>query len=116
MRSGGIEVAQDRDAPVRVGLPQVAQEILDDALGAPVDILRPQRGVFGHRKVIRLPVHGGRRTEHERGDARLAHHLGQCQRAADIDVVIGQRPRLRFADRLESRAVNDRGNRVIVEG
>ncbi len=115
MRSGRIEIAQDRDAPVRVGLRQVAQEVLDDALGAPVHVLRAQRRVFRHGQVFRLPIDRGRRAEHERGHARLAHHFGQRQRATDIDVVIGERPRLRFPHGFEPGTVNDGGNRVVMK-
>ena len=95
---------------------QVAQEVLDDPLGAPVDALRLQRRVLGDRQRVGLPVDRRRRAEHARGDARLAHHLGQRQRAADVDVVVRERPRLGLADRLQPRAVDDAGDRVVAEG
>ena len=94
---------------------QVAQEILDDALRAPVDAVRAQRSVLGHRQVVGLAVDGRRRAEHQRRHPGLAHDLRERDGAAHVDVVVRERPRLGLADGLEARAMHDRGDRMVVE-
>ena len=68
-----------------------------------------------HREVVRLAVDGSGRAEHQRGDAGLAHHFRQRDGTAHVDVVVGERALLRLADRLEARAMDDGGDRMIVE-
>ena len=115
MRARRIEIAQDGDPPVGIGARQVAQEILDDALGAAVDALRRERRVLVHRERVGLPIDGRRRAVDQRGDARLAHHLGERERAAHVDAVIRERAHLRFPDRLQSGAMDHAGDRAIVK-
>ena len=115
MRARRVEVAQDRDAPVRVGAREVAQEILGGPLGAPVDALRLEGGVLRDRQRVRLTVDRRRAREHESRDARLAHHLGERDRAGDVDVPVRERTLLAFADRLEPGAMHDAGDRMVVE-
>ena len=115
VRPGGIEVAQDRNAPCGLGVGEIAQEILDDELGASVDAVRGDRRILGDRQPLGLPVHRRRRAEHERRHAGLTHHFSERERATDVDVVIGKRARGRFADRFEAGTMDDRGDRVVVE-
>ena len=115
VRPRRIEIAQDRDPPVRVGAAQVAQEILDDALRPAIDVVRAQRRILRNGQVVGLAVHRGGRTEHERGHTRLAHDLRQRECAADVDVIVGQGPRLGLANGLQPGAVNHRSDRMVVE-
>src|SRR6187399_1952882 len=96
MRARRVELAYDGHPPVRIRGRQVTQQILDDAL--------------------RIAVDARRRAEYERGDARLAHHLDQRERAADVCVVVRERPRFRLGDVLEPGTVDDGGDRMVVEG
>src|SRR5207302_8881011 len=64
---------------------EVAQEILDDAFGSSVDVLRRWRCLFGNRERGGLSVDRRRRRKHERRDARLAHDLDQRQCTADVE-------------------------------
>src|SRR6478752_941167 len=105
MRAGWIELAHDADPPVRVGLPEVAQEILDDDFRPAVDARGMQRLLLAHpREIVALAIDARRGAEYERRDTRLAHHSDQCQRAPDVDIVVGETTRLGLGDILERGA------------
>jgi hypothetical protein len=101
-----FEVAQQRNAPVRLGLDQVAQDVFDHQLAAAVGIRGRQREVFGDRHRGRIAVHGRRGAEHERLDAEFRHRLEQHDTAGHVVVVIAQRLGHRLADGFQAGEVD----------
>ncbi len=116
VRSRGIELAHDRDAPVGVGFRKIAQKILDDTLRPAVHADRLQRRLLRQLEIGGIAIHARGRAEYQRRHAGLAHHLDQRQRPADVDVVIRERPRFGLRDAFERRAMDDRRDRMIVKG
>lgn len=113
--AGGIEVAQDGDAPVRLGTVQVAQHVFDVQLARAVGVGGAEREVFANRHAGRVAVDGGRRAEHDAGDVGALHGLQQAQAAEDVVVVVVERFSNRFADGFEAGEVDHGVNGVGVE-
>jgi hypothetical protein len=91
VRTDRVEVAQDADAPGRIGLVQVAQHVFDHQLGAAVGVDRRQRMDFGIGQEPRRAVHRGRGAEDKRLHPGRLHGLQQRQAARDIVAVVVER-------------------------
>ncbi|MCG3168459.1 MAG: hypothetical protein POELPBGB_04265 [Bacteroidia bacterium] len=115
VRTDGVEVAQQRDLPGRVGAKQILQDRLDHRLAAAVGVRRPQRVVLPHRHRVRIAVHRRRRAEDQPADAGRPHRRAQRQRAADVVVVILERPRDGFPLRLQAGEMQHCADGVFAE-
>ena len=87
---------------------QVAQDLFDRKLAAPVGIGGRQRMVLGQRQALRIAVHRSRRTEHQGPHTRRTHRLDQPQSAHDVVVVVLERFGDRLADRLQAGEMDHR--------
>ena len=106
VRADWVEVAQDGNAPRRVGRVHVAQQVLGHPLGAGIGVAGVQRVLLGQRQRLRLAVHRGRRAEYQRAHAGARHRFQQAQRADDVVVVVAQRLFQRLAHHLERGKVH----------
>jgi hypothetical protein len=71
--------------------------------------------VLAHRHRVGIAVHRGRGTEDELVHAGLGHRRAQRQRAADVVVVILDRPGDGFANRLQPGEMQHRIDGVLAE-
>lgn len=65
MRADGVEVPEEDDLPVRLGVLEIGEDVLDEELGSSVGVERRGGEVLGARDRRGLAVHGrGRREDH----------------------------------------------------
>lgn len=68
-----VEVAQQRNTPVRVSFLQLAQDVFDHELGATVDVDRLERQIFGVLDDTGVAVDRGRGREDQGLNAHTGH-------------------------------------------
>ena len=116
MRADRVEVAQQRDAPVRLRFLQVSEDLLDHQLAFTVRALRsPGREAFDIRDFWLVAVHGGGGAENKVFHARGAHGGNEFQCAGHVVVVVFQRLGDGFADGFQAGEMDHRFNSVIVK-
>ena len=113
MRPHRIEIAQQRDMPLRISRRNVTQDVFEHPLGAPIGVGGPGGEIFTYGYRRRVTINGRRRAEYDPLHPRPGHHLGQRQGTAHIVVVVGHRLADRLSDRLEPGKMNDRVNGML---
>ena len=104
----GVEVAQQRDAPVLVRHPEVAEDVLDHQLGRAVGVGGREGEVLPDRDRFGRAVNSGGGAEDQVLDPVFLHQLTEDEGAGDVVVVVAERLGDAFADRLEAREMDDR--------
>ncbi len=107
VRTDGVEIAQQSDAPRLVRKGEVPQDLFDEELRLAVGVGSAERKVLGYRGGVRVAVDGGGRAEDNVFTAVLLHDLAEYQCAMDVVVVVAQRLLDRLADGLEAGKVDD---------
>ena len=116
MRTDRVEVAQQRDAPLRLGFLQIGQDLLHHQLAFAVRALRrPGREAFNVRDFRLIAVDGGGRAKDEVFDVGRTHGGDETQGAVDVVVVILERLSNGFTDRFQTCEVDHRFNGVVVK-
>ena len=111
----GIEIAQPRDPPVRLGSGQIPQDRLADQLGLSIDVHRRERRLLVHRQAFGIAVDRCRGGKHQGFHARGLHRFDQGDGPAHIDRMVFERNAGRFSDRLQRREMNDGLDRVLTQ-
>ena len=117
VRADGVEVAQQRDAPRGIGLPQIGEDLLDIELGGAVGVggRVGQRHILAEGDGILHAVDGGGGGEDDLFAAVRRHHFAEDEGAGEVVVIVAQRNAAGFANRLEPREMDDRVNLVLLE-
>ena len=116
MRADRIEVAQQRNAPVRLRFLQVGQDLLNHQLAFTVRALRRTgREAFDVRDFGLVAVDGRGGAENKVFHARGAHGGNEFQCAGYVVVVVLERLSDGFSDGFQAGEMDHRFNGVIVE-
>ena len=107
MAADGIEITKQNDVPFVVRFPYVRHDVFHHQLGCAVRVGRGKTAIFGQRESFRRAVYGCRRREDNFLHVVFIHYLQQIDRAADVVFIIFQGKLAAFANRLESREMND---------
>ena len=111
-----VEVAQQRDAPLRLGFLQVGQDLLYHQLAFAIRALRRTgREAFNVRNFWLIAVDGCGRAEDKVFNVGRTHGGDQTQGTVDVVVIVLKRFCHRFANRFQAREVDNGFNRVIVK-
>ena len=108
----GVEVAQDGNAPFRVGGVQVAQHLLDEQLAAPVGVGGAGGEVLADGELRRVAVDRSRGAEDQPLDPDLGHHFAEGGAAGDVVLVVEKGLFDGLAHGLEPGEVHHRLHRV----
>ena len=108
MGSDGVEVAKQRNGPVRIGFRGVTKNLFGHVFCPPVRVgaHAGMRG-FAQRHVIVSGIDSSGRRENNVVDMVVAHGFTQRNRGEEVVVVIFQRHRNRFTDCLQPGKMND---------
>ena len=116
MRADRVEVAQQRDAPLRLRFLQVGQDLLHHQLAFAVRALRGAgREAFNVRDFGLIAVDGGGGAKDKVFDVRCAHGGNETQSTVDVVIVILKRFRNGFTDGFQTREVDHRFDGVVVK-
>ena len=107
MRADGVEVAQQHDVPLGVGLGGVHEDLLDHPLGPAVGVGAELLGaLLGEGQRVGVAVDGRRAGEDDVLAAVVAHGLDQVEGAAEVVVVVLDGLGHALADGLEAGEVD----------
>ena len=116
MGADGVEVAQQDDGPVLVGLGGVPQDLLGHIFGPAIGIgAHAGAGGLPQRHLVVPGVDGGRGGEHDVLNAVIPHHLAQRYGGEKIVVVILKGHGHRLAHGLKPREVDHAVDLVLIE-
>ena len=102
VRADGVEVAEQDHGELGIGLREVAEDLFGHVLGPAVGIgAAAGDAVLGERHLVRAVVDRGGGGEHDLLGVELAERLGERDRGVQVVVVVFQRLRDGFADRLQ---------------
>ena len=116
MRANRVEVAQQGNAPVRLGFLQIGEDLFHHQLAFAVRALWcAGREAFNVWNFGLIAINGGGGAKNKVFDVSGAHGANQAQSAVDIVVVIFQRFLYRFADGFQPGEVDHGVDSVIVQ-